>query len=328
MFGTKYDVIAVGSGTVDVFMYTEHANIIKRKGKKLIAYPAGGKMLVKNLTTTTGGGGTNAAVALSKLGNKAAFLGKLGDDDNGNNVIQRLKKDNVDFIGIKDKRGITSYSVILDSVLHDRTILTYKGVSNNLRFSEISKGNLSTKWFYFSSMLGESLITLEKLAEFAGKKGIKLTLNPSSYLAKKGFQGLGKILENTTILVLNKEEAELLAKKKTIEDNLLAIVKAGPEMIVITDGKNGVTGFYGNQFYNAKPNKVKVVETTGAGDAFASTFMAGIMKGKDMEFSIQLGMTNSASLLTKHGAKNGLLTWQEAVKAMKQNPIKVSKKKV
>ncbi len=326
-FGRRYEVIAVGSATVDVFAYTEHADIIRKHGKRLLAYPAGAKLLVKELLITTGGGGTNAAVGFSRLGSRAAFLGKLGDDENAETVIKKLKAENVDFLGMRDKKGMTSFSIVLDSVLHDRTILTYKGVSNDLRFSEISKGKLRAKWFYFSSMLGESFRTLEKLAEFAGNKGISLTFNPSAYLAEKGLKGLGRILKHTTILVLNKEEAELLAKKGSVEKNLGAILKSGPEMAVITDGKKPLYASDGKFVYKATPPKVGVVETTGAGDSFATGFTAGIMRSKGMEFSIQLGLANSASTVSHHGAKTGLLGWQEAIKLMRRRPVKVLKKK-
>src|SRR3989338_6065903 len=135
-----YDVITVGSSTVDVFARTRFSEIIKiidPKGETdLLAFPSGSKILIDELEFTTGGGGTNTAVALSRLGHKVAFLGKLG-------------------------KGNAGYSVILDTLEHDRTILTYKGVNDELRHEDVPYKKLKTKWFYFCSMLEESFHTLE-----------------------------------------------------------------------------------------------------------------------------------------------------------------------
>ena len=63
------------------------------------------------------------------------------------------------------------------------------------------------------------------------------------------------------------------------------------------------------------------------GSAFASAFLSGIIKRNDVEFAIKLGMTNEESVIQHHGAKNKLLTYNEALRIMKRNPIKVAKKK-
>ena len=81
-----YDVITVGSATVDAFAYTERSKVIKvekrAKEQDFIAYPSGTKILLNRLLFMTGGGGTNTAVAFSRLGLKVAYLGKIGNDSN------------------------------------------------------------------------------------------------------------------------------------------------------------------------------------------------------------------------------------------------------
>ena len=85
---------------------------------------------------------------------------------------------------------------------------------------------------------------------------------------------------------------------------------------------------YNNQIYCGKPTNVKIVETTGAGDAFASSFLCGIIRKNNVEFAMKLGMTNAESVIQHHGAKEKLLTYNEALKVMKKRPIRVIKKKV
>src|SRR3989338_8055553 len=294
-----YDIITVGSATVDALVKTEFSEMLHGKHKEeVIAYPVGAKILITEMDITTGGGGTNTAVALSRLGHKVAFIGKIGSKGNSQRVLEELKNEKVDtsFV-VRSKTGRTGYSIILDSKKHDRTILNFRGSNNGLKSNEINFKKLKTKWFYFSSMMGASFRTLEKLASYASKNNIKIAFNISSYLAKRGHSYLGSILKKTSILVLNREESELLVGKGSVEAMLKKLIRLGPEISAITDGEKGVYVLYNNDFYYGKPNKVKVVETTGAGDAFASSFLSGIIRKNDIEFAIQLGITNAESVI-------------------------------
>lgn len=221
-----YDVITVGSSTIDVFAKTQYSELIKLKGCELLAYPCGTKILVEQLEFTTGGGATNTAVCLRRLGLKVACITKTGDGANAQKVIRHLKKENIDTsLIVKDPKGRTGYSIILDSIEHDRTILTFKGSSNDLKFTELDRAALKTTWFYFCTMMGDSFVTLKKLAEYAEKNKIKIAFNASPYLAKKGIGYSKEILKRTDLFVLNKEEARLMAKKEKIEDCLKALQK-------------------------------------------------------------------------------------------------------
>jgi len=323
-----FDVITVGSATVDVFVRTEFCDMVQEKGRDCIAYPVGSKILIDELILTTGGGGTNTAVSLARLGHKVAFLGKIGTFENSRRVILDLQKDHVNTsLVVRKPNSRTGYSIILDSVNHDRTILVFRGSNNDLRLNEVKLRKLKTKWFYFSTMMGQSYQTLERLALYAEKNKINIAFNISSYLAKKGINYLNPILKRTNILVLNKEEAALLAGKGKIQNLLKELHKAGPKIVAITDGEHGVYVSDQNYSYHANPHKIKVVETTGAGDTFASSFLSGIMRKNDIEFAIKLGMTNAESVIQYHGAKNKLLAYNEALRQMKKMPIKVIKKK-
>ncbi|MCH8329425.1 MAG: carbohydrate kinase family protein [Nanoarchaeota archaeon] len=322
-----YDIITVGSATVDVFARTELCEMLHDKNnKECIAYPLGSKLLIERLNITVGGGGTNTAVALVRLGHKVAFLGKIGLGHNSERVIKKLKKEKVDTSLIaRSKNERTGFSIILDSKNHDRTVLAFKGSNNNLKPSEVNFKKLKTKWFYFSSMMETSFKTLNKIADYANKNNIKIAFNISSYLARKGKSYLKNILKKTNILILNKEEACILAGKDKIKNLLKKLSKLGPEIVAITDGKNGIYVYENNQIYYGKPHNIKIVETTGAGDAFASSFLSGIIKKNNIEFAIKLGMTNAESVIQHHGAKEKLLTYNEALKIMKKKPIRVIK---
>ena len=326
-----YDVITVGSATLDVFARTKFSELIKiidPKGETdLLAFPSGTKILIDELEFTTGGGGTNTAVALTRLGHKVAFLGKLGEGTNSDFIRKNLAKEKIKLLCAHGK-GIAGYSVILDTLEHDRTILVYKGVNDELRHDEIPYKKLKTRWFYFSAMLNESFHTLERLAEFAQQHKIKVAFNPSTYLAEKGSKYLHHIISRTELLVLNKEEAGMLVGQDSMEGLLFKLKGLGPKIVVITDGKNDLYVMDEKFIYCAKPPVVKVVDSTGAGDAFAASFLCGILRKNDVEFAIKLGIVNSISVISHYGAKNILLSYNEAMKGMKKLKVKIHKKKV
>lgn len=293
----KFDVITFGSAVVDVFVNTD----ISEK-KNFISYPIGAKILIKELRFDIGGGATNTAVAFSRFGLKTGCICGIGDDSDGEEILSLLKKEKITFLGKQKKTAKSGYSIVLDSKEKNRTILTYKGVNDNLSLSEMNLKKIKTKWLYYSSLLGQSFETQKKLARILKKKGTKLAFNPSSYLIKR--VNLDSILRLCNILILNKEEAGMLTKNK---DLLVGLNELGPKIVIITDKSNLISCYDGIKKYFLRPNNIKVVERTGAGDAFASGFVAGLIKGKSIEYCLKLGLRESESVIRYFGAKNNLL---------------------
>lgn len=333
-----FDVITVGSAVIDIFALTDAKLLTVKTTNKntkntspihtYISFPLGTKMLIKQTFLSTGGGATNTAVALSRLGLKTGCISKIGCDYNGNFISDELKRENVTYIANKCE-GVTAYSIILSSTHgSDRTILTHKGITNELSFSEIPKNRLKTRWFYFCTLLNSAYKTLEQLAQYAEKNNIKIAFNPTTYLVKKGQKYLKKILSLTEMLLVNREEAELLTRKKSILALLKACYNLVPHIVVITDGKQGAYCYDGSYVYVIPATNVKVVETTGAGDAFTSTFLAGFIKTKNIEQSLKLALVNAESVLKYHGAKNKLLTWKEAYAQSKKQKYHVKKQRL
>lgn len=326
-----YDVITVGSATFDVFARTEFSEIVKiidPKGETdLLAFPSGSKILIDEIDFSTGGSGTNTGVALSRLGHKVAFVGRLGQGTNSAFIHKQLQREKVDQLCAHGD-GMVGYSIILDTLEHDRTILAYKGANDHLTYSGIPTRKLKTKWFYFGAMLHESFRTQEKLALFAKKCGIKIAFNPSTYLAKQGAAALKGILTHTELLVLNREEACLLAGSLPMEQAIRNLHSLGPNLVVVTDGKNRLFVSDGATLHSAMPPKIKVVDATGAGDAFAASFLSGLLRTGDIAFAIKLGIVNSSSVLSNYGAKNILLSYPEALRRIKKLRISIASKRL
>jgi len=305
----SFDIVTVGSAVMDVFVKTD---LPEKSGFTQV--PTGCKVLVRELWRSSGGGGTNAAASFSRLGFKTGFLGILGEDENGDSILKELKKEKVQFLGRRVNEP-SGYSVVLDSVKNNRTILVYKGANVNLEFKKVK-----TRWLYLASMIDKSLRTQIKLARWAVGNGIKVAYNPSSYVIENSKRNVEAICKNCEILVLNDKEAQDLVGSVDFK-KLLAL---GPRVVCVTFGKKGNRVSDGKGEWVSKPNAVEILERTGAGDAFASGFVFGYIKFGDVVSAMKLGSANAESVIQKPGAKNGLLFFKEAVGKMKK--IKVVKR--
>lgn len=322
------DVISVGSATVDVFVKTPSKELRTHHGHEDVCYHVGSKYLVTDLDHSTGGGGTNTAVAFSRMGLSSAWVGTYGTDVHGLSIIAALAQENVKVMGHR-REGTSGYSVIIVGLHNDRTILAYKGINNDFRPKDIRLNRMKPRWFYFSAMMGKALETQKKMVTYARSNKIEWAFNPSSYLAKQGLSALKPFIEGSGLLVLNREEANLLCKSKSKSAVTLAQqLSSHARRVVVTEGPKGGAACDGDMVYKFKAHKVKVVDTTGAGDAFASGVLCGIIKGLSFEDSLRLGYAQSTSVIGAVGAKTGLLSYRAARALMKKQNIKVVKKPV
>jgi ribokinase len=322
----SFDIITIGSATVDHFADTDSELIridTRSHHEALIAFPLGSKLLINELKTTVGGGGTNTAVAFAHLGLKTAYLGKIGSDAAGDFVLDLLNKEGITFIGPRE--GQTGFSVVLNSIQDDRTILAFKGANDNLRVEEIP--HLETKWLYLSSMLGESWDTV---VQIISNGSYNVAFNPSIYQAQLGYQALAPLVDHVKILIMNREEAcAFLGIDHTVNSDFRLLLtkmhQLPPEIVAITDGNQGAFVYDGECFYHGSPTpELNILETTGAGDAFAATFTCAIMKGMNTQTALHYAMTNAESVLQHKGAKEKLLLWDELIKQAGQITRKIA----
>ncbi len=311
----KFDIITLGSATVDYFIYTD-AELIELKNmnfdRELLAYPLGSKILIKELHTFTGGGGTNTAVGFSRLGLKTGFIGNIGSDNHAELILKELKKEKVKFLGTKSEKYKTGFSIVLDSFVDDRTILVYKGANDFLNFNKVKERikDVDTKALYVSSLVRNSFNAGVRLIKYFKKKGVIIFYNPSSYVVSLGLNKLLSYIAHIDFLIVNKEEGQTLLNIKerlSLKELCEEVFKKTGKPVCVTDGKNGAAFFAGKRFFKEPTQKVNVKEKTGAGDAFSVGFVYGILKGKDYDRCLKYGIRNAESVIQKIGAKNRLL---------------------
>jgi len=332
-----FKIITIGGAIRDITFYTKEGRIFSTPenltAQRMLAFEYGGKINIKEAYFNFGGGAANTAACLARLGFKTAIIAAIGKDEMGKEVTAGLKKEKVDTnliqINHKDQTG---FSVILATEKKDREhiVFSYRGAANFLDFNQNKNNKLSSEWFYLTSLSGPNWQqNLKSIFKFAQQKKIKIAWNPGIIQLQEGKRILTDFLKLTEILILNKDEAIELAlsgvklgKKNPNYLNrplyLLNILQEwGPKIVVITEGKKGAWAYDGQKIYRQKALKPKIIDTTGVGDAFGSSFVAGLIsENNNIQKALKWGVINSASVTTKIGAQNGLLNRKELEKRL------------
>ncbi len=326
-----YDFITLGGATRDISFFTTEGILVNNYRdilrQKLLAFEHGAKIKVDKFFYNFGGGATNAAVNLANFGLKTACVISLGQDQNGQLIIDNLKNRGVKTKLVQRNKGVDSgFSFILISASGERIIFTQRGANSNLQITNQELANFKkTKNIYIASLSGNWLKILQKVFSQVNQRGPRVFWNPGEAQYQMGLKKLAPFLEKTFVLAINKDEAiELVlsstkykkAKRSFLNDtrNLLqAIREFGPQIVMITSGKSGVDVYDGQKFYHQGIIKEKKrVDTTGVGDVFNSSFAAGLeLFSDDINQAIKLGLRNTASMIAQLGAQNGLIKFKK-----------------
>jgi ribokinase len=156
-----------------------------------------------------------------------------------------------------------------------------------------------------TSFVGEkSFQTQKKLVEML-PQNVKLSLDPGELYARKGTM-LEPIIEKTFVLMPNLNELELLTKTADYRKGAEVLLKKGVEIVAVKLSSKGCYVTDGMENHNVEPFKVKVVDTTGAGDAFCAGFLYGLISDKSLYECGRLGNFVASRCIMKMGARPGL----------------------
>ncbi|MBI1839085.1 MAG: carbohydrate kinase family protein [Candidatus Colwellbacteria bacterium] len=322
----KFDVVAIGSTTRDVFLKTNFKSIPfpKTPTGRAFVVPAGEKIGVDDVYFTVGGNAANATVTFSRQGYKAAVLTRIGDDAEGVEVKKKLRQEGISTDFISAVSIPTAFSVLLLQA-GERTILSYHGAMESFSLKSVDWGKLKSKWWYVS-LPGESYKLLGQLLKAARENNVSVALNPSFKHLLQGKEELIKCLKDISLLVLNEGEAAALTNTsfKKPKHVFRKLDELTPGVVVVTSGAKGAVVSDGRFVYKAGTFKErKLVDRTGAGDAYGSGFVAGLIrvgetckvKGvcdpRNIEYAIRLASANATSVVEKLGATEGTLTKKE-----------------
>src|SRR3989344_2701289 len=315
MFGKKaLDFLAIGDITTDAFIRLEEANVhcdINRE-HCMLSMRFADKIPYEFVEVVRAvGNAPNAAVSAARLGLKTGLVTNLGDDENGRECLAELKKEGVDAsLSTIHKGAKTNYHYVL-WYEDERTIL----IKHELYTYRLPKIEPPPRFIYLSSFRGTDEYRANIIGYLKAHPEVRLAFQPGKAEIALGTQKLRELYARTEIFFCNKEEAEKILEtaEASMQKLLTGVARLGPRLVVITDGPKGAY-FYdgkGAYFMPPYPDPKAPYERTGAGDAYASTFVGALALGKTPEEALQWAGVNSMSVVQQIGAQKGLLTQKD-----------------
>lgn len=319
--------LSIGGATYDLFL-TMSDDLKEQNGT--IALNVGGKMKVERVTEACGGGASNTSVALSRLGLSASFCGVVGCDQWGEKLLQNLRNEGVN-VGSATvvENETSSFSIVLSLPGGERTILYAAGVNEHLHDTTFDAGAMENIDAVYVNHLCEHSRMIEDdiVRLIVAHPDIGLTWNPGGCQIEAGMDAhdSAQLLKNTNLLLLNREEACTFTHVTTVEESFEKFIKAGVRNVCITDGRMGVTASDGHHIYRCPVlNDVKVIDTTGAGDAFGAAATWALLTDRSLQTALIAGTLNAASVVSILGAQAGLLTDIQMEEQLSQHLLDVA----
>ena len=320
----KLDFVAIGDTVIDAFIHLnqEHAHTTRGPANtQMLCMQFGSKIpydFVKVVPAV--GNSANAAVSAARLGLKSGLITSLGKDHSADECLEVFNNEGVStkFITKEDGKKTNHHYVLWYK--DDRTILI-----KHEQFTYAMPDIGSPKWLYLSS-LGEHSIPYhhEIAAYLESHPDIKLAFQPGTFQIELGTEVLGALYKRTEVFFCNTDEARLILKTGEGDGGALAkmMTTIGPKVAVITDGSKGAYVYDGTDtwYMPTYPDPKPPYDRTGAGDAYASTFVAALALGKTPSEAIEWAPINSMSVVQKIGAQEGLLKRDELEQFLKDAP--------
>lgn len=323
----KIDVLSIGDIVTDAFIKLADDKAwtyVDQYGKTILAMEFGTKTPYDSVEVIEAvGNAANGATAFARLGLQTGFVTNIGDDQAGRDMVVSLQKDNIDTSFIHINAGMKSNYHYVIRYGAERTILIkheeYDYHWPKLRPSEIPG------WVYFSSISERALPYHDEVADWLeDNPEVKLAFQPGTFQMAAGVERLKRLYARTEVLVLNREEAVLVGggNHADVHDLINKLHDLGPGIVVVTDGPNGAYASDGNNRFRMPlyPDPAEPVDRTGAGDSFASTFVAALIKGNSLEGALQWAPINSMSVVQAVGAQAGLLSEKKLEEYLRDSP--------
>ncbi|MFH1669957.1 MAG: carbohydrate kinase family protein [Patescibacteria group bacterium] len=324
-----YKTMSIGGATYDLFVRTTEELIDEHGENKSIALPLGAKIRVQDVIETCGGGASNTSVGLARLGCSAGFCGVIGSDQWGEKLLENLKKEGVNTkcaTVVEDE--VSSFSFILSTGSGERVVLYTPGTNVHLHDANFNKEAIAkVNWVYLNHIQEESCIIQDDIIEMlANEEEPHFTWNPGGCQLDVGLDEPNNknLLAHTDLVLLNYEEAMQFTKTDSVEEAIKIILEVGTKNVCITKGKEGSIASDGENLLSCPViADTKVVDTTGAGDAFGTGATWAFLSGEDLLTAVKVGTINSASVVSAIGAQTGLLTDTEMKKRLTQTNLAV-----
>lgn len=263
----------------------------------------GETVLGGDFETFPGGKGANQAVAASRMGGEVTMVGRVGNDDFGNTLIQGLVENNIKTTHvIKDSKASTGVAMIAVAADGENMIVVAPGANSNVSIEDVSNARpLMRETDILLVQLECPLETITEAILLAKAYNVPVVLNPAPA------QNLPEsLLKNVDYLTPNQGELLKIFDENDLTKALAKWKKLGLNNLIVTLGANGARVISGDIDQHLPSNEVTTVDTTAAGDAFNGALAVALAEGKTIIEAVRYGMAAGALASTKRGAQPSL----------------------
>ena len=306
-------ILGIGNAIVDVICKVNDEFIVNnnltKSNMKLIFDENEFKKLLSNLKvekTISGGSVANSIVGLSQLGNDVGFIGKISDDELGNEYEIGLKKENVKYIYNKKKEILpTGTCLILVTPDSERTMCTFLGTAGKINENDVSTEALKQSEILFLEGYlwdeGDPKKAFDKAIN--NSKKVAMSLSDRFCVDRHKSHFLELVRNKLDITFANEEEIISLINAKNFNE-VIEFAKKIKKLLVITRGEKGAISINGNEINEIGIEKnLKLVDLTGAGDLFAAGYLHGIINNLSSSDCLKKGTEMSSKIIQQIGAR-------------------------
>ena len=319
-------ILGIGNALVDILTQIPDDQILEQ-----LRLPKGGMYhvdaktslhigeTIKDYSMAAGGSTANTMSGAAKLGAQTGYIGKVGRDERGRFFENEMVKTNVKplILTTDTPTGCAEAFISKDG---ERTFATYLGAALELNADDIQP-EMFDGWdiLYVEGYLISNRELLDKALPMAKEKGMTIALDMASYnIVRENREYMQQLAKDyLDILFANEDEAKTFTLE---EDPVEALhqMAALCEIAIVKVGAKGAYVQHGNQVIKIDPIPAKVIDTTGAGDLWAAGFMAGLVKGKNLETCAKMGATLAANIIEVLGAKMDDARWEKIQKELEE----------
>lgn len=304
------DILAIGNAIVDILCKVDDKfliqnGLIKSSMSLIDEEKAQNLSQEKFEKISSGGSASNTIAALSNLGTKCNFIGKVGHDSFGEKFIEDIQNQNCQFLTDKHLSKPTARSFIFVSDDGERTMSTFLGCAPEISEDDIKEEFfLNLKILYLEGYLWDSpqtILALKKAIKLAKQNNVKIAFSLSDLFCVSRHKNdfLELIKNDLDIVFANEDEAQEL------DQNYFNIFSQNQKLLaIITKSANGCEVICDNKTQNFNTNKIeKVVDTTGAGDIFAAGFLHQLINNKKLDDCAQMANNLAGKIIQQFGAR-------------------------
>lgn len=311
----KYDVIGIGNPLLDIIIEVDesilHRHGLKKGGMRSVDH-AEGKKILESLEASakvyvSGGSAANTVAGVALLGGKSIFLGVVGDDEHGKAYERDMRDGGVDTNLHHHESEHTGYAITFVTQGGERSFAVYLGAAGGLRRHHLSENDIAkSKILHIEGYLlmgEETRETVLSAMKLARKHDTLVSLDLSAVGVIRKHLALVKeiVSKYADIVFVNEDEALALTGKKELEA-LHALSESCPIAVVKIGAKGSLVKRHG-KVHAIDPHEVVMVNTNGAGDAYAAGFLHGLARGHDTEVIGSVASEVAGLVVASEGAR-------------------------